>query len=75
MASRPTREGVVSGWMTTSAGVMAMPAHAAIDVVSPRLVTFPADLRADEVTVVGRLGATLTHDASSTRVRFYSLDR
>jgi len=75
MASRPTREGVVSGWMTTSAGAMAMPAHAAIDLVSPRLVTFPADLRADEVTVVGRVGATLTHDASSTRVRFYSLDR
>src|SRR5262249_52420674 len=73
--SRPTREGWLSGWTTTSTGAVNTPAQVAIDLVSRRLVAFPGDLRAEEVTVFGQVVPTLTHDGASTRVRLYALDR
>jgi hypothetical protein len=75
LSSRPTREGWVSGWAMTGAGALNMTGQMAIDLVSRRLVTVPADLRADEITAAGSVAAILTHDMSSTRVRLYSLDR
>jgi len=75
LTSRPTREGWLSGWATTGTGAVSMPAQVAIDLASRRLVAFPRELRAEEVTVAGHIAAMLTHEASSTRVRLYTLDR
>jgi hypothetical protein len=73
LTSRPARDGWLSGWTMTSAGAINMSSQVAIDLGARRLVAFPRELRAEEVAVVGQIAGTVTHDASSTRVRLYTL--
>ena len=68
---RPTRDGWLSGWVTT--GVWINSSQLAVDVVSRRAIAIPSEFRADELTVVGRMAGTLAHDATSTRVRLYRI--
>src|SRR5262249_40956852 len=75
LPARPTREGWVSGWTTTNAGMMNLPTPVAIDLTSRRLVVFPRELRVEEVTAAGPVAAAVSHDMASTRIRLYSLDR
>jgi hypothetical protein len=73
LTSRPTREGWLSGWMMTSGGAVSMSSQVAIDLAARRIVAVPREMRAEEITVAGQVAGTVTHDASSTRVRLYSL--
>jgi hypothetical protein len=68
---RPTREGWLSGWINSG---WIDSTQLAVDVVSRRAIGMPRELRAGELTVAGRVAATLTHGASSTHVRLYRLD-
>jgi len=68
---RPTREGWLSGWLTS--GRWMNSTQLAVDAVSARAVAIPRDLRADELTVVGQLAGVLSHSGTSTRVRLYRI--
>jgi Zn-dependent protease with chaperone function len=75
LISHSPRGGWLSGWTMTTTGTIDLPGQVAIDLVSRRLVTLPPGLRVEEVNAAGDVAATLTHDATSTRVRMYRLDR
>jgi hypothetical protein len=74
---RPTRAGWLSGWIDSGtwigASAWTSAGQVAIDAASGRAVSAGPDLRAEELTVVGRVAGTLTRDASSARVRLYRL--
>jgi hypothetical protein len=68
---RPTREGWLSGWLTSGRWVNST--QLAVDAVSGRAVAIPRELRADELTVVGQVAGALSHSATFTRVRLFRL--
>jgi hypothetical protein len=71
LSYRPTTGGWVSGWLNDD---WLTSTQLAIDVRSQRAISISRDMGAHELTVWGDVAATLTHDAMSTRIRFYRLD-
>jgi len=74
LMARPARDGWLGGWRTTS-GLLDIPSQVAIDLESRRLLTLPSTIRAEEITAVAGVAATVTHDAAHTRIHLYALER
>lgn len=70
---RPTRDGWLSGWLTS--GRWLNSTQLAVNIVSGRAIAIRRELRADELTVVDGTAGVLSHSGMSTRVRLYRLNR
>lgn len=69
---RTTRDGWVSGWLTSGRWVNAT--QLAVDLTSGRAVAMPRELRADELTATGNVAGVLSHTGTATtRVRLFRL--
>lgn len=70
---RPTRDGWMSGWLSSGRWVNSAQ-QLAVDVVNGRAIAIPRDLRADELTVAAGVAGVLAHTGmATTRVRLFRL--